>query len=207
MWRWRNLGAPFLLFKLPVEFSIFTVENWKSMDSIIDPFPIAALQDRYGLSSLQSVYDRLNGIKIKPVIRGKISSDQLEILDRLDAHLKAGGTIGDFHHGKLERVEKTESTETIVQFDTINWLSGMVEKLALARSADSPLAAYRELSEAAQQGWILPTSIVAELIGIKPRGDRFVRGNFVFLRVGKVGKERGWIVQASQSGQFAPSQP
>lgn len=69
------------------------MDNW-TMD--IDPYPISALQDRYGLSSRQAVYDRINALGIKPVARGKISSDQLDKLDKLDKHIKAGGAIADF---------------------------------------------------------------------------------------------------------------
>ena len=42
---------------------------------------IATLQGRYGLESRQAVYDRINGLDIKPVARGKISPQQLELLD------------------------------------------------------------------------------------------------------------------------------
>ncbi len=59
----------------------------------IDPYPISALQDRYRLSSRQAVYDRINALGIKPVARGKISSEQLSLLDKLDEHIKAGGAI------------------------------------------------------------------------------------------------------------------
>jgi hypothetical protein len=45
---------------------------------------IATLQGRYGLESRQAVYDRINGLDIKPVARGKISPQQLELLDKLD---------------------------------------------------------------------------------------------------------------------------
>lgn len=66
----------------------------------IDPYPISALQDRYGLSSRQAVYDRINALGIKPVARGKISSEQLDILDKLNEHIKAGGAIADFANPK-----------------------------------------------------------------------------------------------------------
>ncbi len=62
----------------------------------IDPYPISALQDRYRLSSRQAVYDRINALGIKPVARGKISTEQLSLLDKLDEHIKAGGAIADF---------------------------------------------------------------------------------------------------------------
>ncbi|MDJ0590532.1 MAG: hypothetical protein QNJ72_11130 [Pleurocapsa sp. MO_226.B13] len=45
----------------------------------------------------------------------------------------------------------------------------------------------------------LTTSQVKELIGVKPRGDRFVRGSFTFDKVGKIGKESAWRVENKSS--------
>jgi hypothetical protein len=60
----------------------------------METYPIASLQERYNLSSKQSVYDRIKALSIEPVARGKISSDKLDKLDKLDKHLKTGGTDG-----------------------------------------------------------------------------------------------------------------
>ncbi|HYW19100.1 MAG TPA: hypothetical protein VE956_07230 [Nodularia sp. (in: cyanobacteria)] len=57
---------------------------------------IASLQARYGLESRQAIYDRINGLDIKPVARGKITPQQLELLDKLDKHIRGGGAIADF---------------------------------------------------------------------------------------------------------------
>ncbi|MFM6818769.1 MAG: hypothetical protein ACKPKB_21595 [Dolichospermum sp.] len=57
---------------------------------------IATLQGRYGLESRQAVYDRINGLDIKPVARGKITPQQLELLDKLDKHIRGGGAIANF---------------------------------------------------------------------------------------------------------------
>jgi hypothetical protein len=64
----------------------------------METYPIASLQERYSLSSKQSVYDRIKALSIEPVARGKISSDQLDKLDKLDKWLKANphSAIADF---------------------------------------------------------------------------------------------------------------
>lgn len=59
-------------------------------------FPISSLQKRYKLSSRQAVYDRINALGIEPVVRGKLSNEQLDKLDKLDKHLKWGGTLSNF---------------------------------------------------------------------------------------------------------------
>ena len=76
----------------------------------METYPIANLQERYSLSSKQSVYDRIKALSIEPVARGKISSDKLDKLDKLDKHLKSGGTLSDFESSRTE-VFKTEAIE------------------------------------------------------------------------------------------------
>ena len=76
----------------------------------------------------------------------------------------------------------------------------LVEAIVLARQ-QSPLSVYRELEEAAEKHWILPTSKVVELIGVSPRRKVFVRGSFQFVRCGKVGSESGWLVEYIKTEQ------
>ncbi|WP_333092451.1 hypothetical protein [Microcoleus sp. S36b_B5] len=42
---------------------------------------------------------------------------------------------------------------------------------------------------------ILPSSKVAELVGIKPKGEQFERGNFRFTRAGKIWGQSAWKVE------------
>ncbi|MBR8840196.1 MAG: hypothetical protein DSM106950_40955, partial [Stigonema ocellatum SAG 48.90 = DSM 106950] len=69
------------------------------------------------------------------------------------------------------------------------------EVLAAVRIKQSPLDSYRELSEAAAQGWILPTSVVKQMIKTRPHGEQFIRGSFKFIRTGRIGIEAGWRVE------------
>jgi hypothetical protein len=48
------------------------------------------------------VYDRIKALVIEPVARGKRSSDQLDKLDKLNQHLKSGGTLSDFSSSQTE---------------------------------------------------------------------------------------------------------
>jgi hypothetical protein len=168
----------------------------------IDPYPISALQDRYGLSSRQAVYDRINALGIQPIARGKISSDQLDLLDKLDKHIKVGATIEDFVNpkskiqnltSKLDSPQHHASEEIARNFPT----PVIVQLLPPA----DPLQNLRSLSEASEKGWALPTSKVLTLLGLKsvPRRDRytnsaFFRWGFKFQQVGRHGREVEWKV-------------
>jgi len=174
---------------------------------------ISTLQGRYGLESRQAVYDRINGLDIQPVARGKISVQQLELLDKLDKHLKGGGTIGDFpiqpdvEVMPLERLNQLDildnSLEAIdnSEVTAINAMAGLVEKMMgylAGNKQSSSLAEYEELEKAVTNRWILSTSKVKELTGITPKVGRdgltFPWGSFTFTKAGKLGNQIGWLV-------------
>ena len=164
----------------------------------METYPIASLQERYSLSSKQSVYDRIKALSIKPVARGKISSDQLDKLDKLNQHLKSGGTLSDFEssHTEIFKIEAIEpATATAINQDRENFLE-LIEAIArYIGAARDPLQHYAALEKAIASGWILSTAEVRALIGVKPSGERFKRGAFAFIRTDKVGNQAGWKVE------------
>ncbi|MBV5260311.1 hypothetical protein FLX56_18010 [Synechococcus moorigangaii CMS01] len=60
--------------------------------------------------------------------------------------------------------------------------------------------AYLEILEkAAAAGWMIASGEVAQLIGVQPTapkgGDTFERGNWRFVKAGKIGTQTGWHVE------------
>ncbi len=73
----------------------------------LDRFPVKDLQNRYNLGRT-ALYERFKFTHITPTkdgTRSYVSGEQLEELDRLDLHIKAGGKLEDFH-------PKVQSTTT-----------------------------------------------------------------------------------------------
>lgn len=169
---------------------------------------ISTLQERYKLNSRQAVNNRINGLKIDPVARGEISLEQLELLDRLDKHIRGGGAIADFPiqpEIQVDKLDKLDKPRLDIEFDSsevtaINVMADLMEKMMsyTYQRHSSPLANYEELEKAAEFEWILPTSKIKELIGVTPKvaknGDTFIRGSFAFEKFGKIGNETGWQV-------------
>jgi hypothetical protein len=111
------------------------------------------------------------------------------------------------------QIAKTTSVETvnspldnsldIVQFGLDNsphTLDINPQRLALLSlmqffNRRSPLDKHRELEEAAAHNWILTTSEIEELLGVKPKGETFTRGFWVFRRSGKIGNQSAWLVE------------
>ncbi|WP_414755556.1 hypothetical protein [Anabaena sp. CCY 9910] len=163
------------------------------MDNLIE---IHTLLERYGLKSRQAVYDRLKDLSIKPVRRGKITEDDLLVLDELDKHINSGGTIENFARSpEVLPVDKLDKWEEPIQTPTVEMLLMLIEKIVLHQPSLPPLHQFEELEKAATNGWILPTSVVRSITGITPKGSNYERGDFIFIRSKKVGREAGWIVQ------------
>lgn len=179
----------------------------------IDPFPISELQNRYDLSSKQTVYDRINKLNIQPVARGKISSEQLDKLDKLDKWIKEGRKIEDFvnqqtgnngqgqrsstHQGKTVALASNtfNSSNQLEEIDGISPFVELVHQIAAAVKPQlDPLQHYESLERAARNGWLLTTQEVRQLIGVKPHDSTFSRGSFTFVRSGKIGRCTAWRV-------------
>ena len=164
---------------------------------MIEQTKISTLQNRYGLNSKQAVYDRINGLSIIPVVKGFVSSEQLDLLDKLDKHIRVGGAIADFPKvpevdpPTLERINQADPA----QLDLPSIVYKLIEVIGTQNQTRSiPLDKYRQLEEVIANNWILPTSAIQQIAQFKPRGRDATHGSFHFLRVGKIGKEAAWKV-------------
>lgn len=165
----------------------------------LDRVPVAQLPSKYGI--VKSVlYDRINRLGIKPQKIGNksyLSGEQLELLDQLDAHINAGGSMAEFAErhpsqsgGQSSATQsqqesggqsgrKFSATElTGSQVGKIPQLiEGLVARLvpAIVRQlpssppiAPDPVAYLRALEEAYRNGWLLSTSELAALLKLSP---------------------------------------
>lgn len=170
----------------------------------LTPMKVKELLDRYNLKTRQSLYDRLKALSIvlekDESGHGYATPDQLDRLDQLDEHLKStGATLSNFTPVSEVSSMSEDSTLDVVypSLDSTQLLVNILEQIEhhLARlNPTNPLLHHEILEKASSSGWILSTSEVANLIGTKPRGEQFVRGCWVFHKVGKVGNQSGWKV-------------
>ncbi|MEG5044625.1 hypothetical protein [Microcoleus sp. B4-C1] len=174
---------------------------------------ISELQNRYGLGSKQSVYDRMKALQINPVSRGEISSQALDELDKLDKFMKSnpGAKIWEFPRN-VESLSSRQLDNSIGQLDkstgqldNFNETLQLVEAIARHFAAkQDPLAKYKALEYAANHIIFLPSSKIKELTGTKPNKSQFQRGTFVFTKINiKIGREAAWRVQMIASA-FRP---
>jgi len=190
----------------------------------LDRVLVAQLPDKYGIVK-SVIYDRINRLGIKPTKIGNksyVSGEQLELLDKLDAHMKAGGSMADFadqyasHGGGREENFDSgiESDSQLIvagltasQFGQLSQvIEGLVTRLipAFVRQlpglANDPVAHLRALEEAYKNGWLLSTRELATLLILSSStvcryGSKFEDAGFVFTRAGqRKGGEVAWSV-------------
>ncbi len=111
----------------------------------------------------------------------------------IDATLHDTPTRHDENEDIVSIVGSTQQgTELNTQHDV---LAAMAKIMAQNMQPRSPLWGLEELEKAIANNWILTTSQVEELIGVKPFGEEFERGCFLFLRTGKIGNQNGWMIE------------
>ncbi|MGK7937101.1 MAG: hypothetical protein AB4206_15115 [Xenococcaceae cyanobacterium] len=185
----------------------------------VDLIPLSQLPSRYGIAR-SNLYNRLKDLKIEPTKQGRkafVNEKELKLLDELHAHLTEGGVTSDFikqqDHQFPQLVtdstleaelsspvsvpSQSEPTITLQPTALISVVEAVVKRFI--PTSTSRLTYLRELEEAYQNGWLLSTSEVANLLGLAQKtitsyGQEFSDAGFVFTRVGM--RKRGEIAWA-----------
>lgn len=178
----------------------------------LDSLTIKDLEARYGVAR-SNVYNRINGLKekgypLEPEKQGGKSifnADQVAVMDALDSHIKAGNEIASFPgmdgHTDLSRVSqdtlklsrRTQDTTRGDESKMVGVLLNLLTSLPPAQA--DPLANLELLERVAEKGWLLSTSQLAPLLGLRSlSGKVFERYGFSFTRVGRNGAESAWRV-------------
>jgi hypothetical protein len=107
-------------------------------------------------------------------------------------------TQGQPPHPESTSIEANR--QIIQQLETIaNSLIKLETTLAARLQPSNPLWYMDILEKAEAANWILSTEEVEQLIGVKPQCHHeetsYHRGNWVFIKAGKIGAQTGWRVQ------------
>lgn len=138
--------------------------------------------ERYGCENNYSTFhNRMTKLGIKPERRGRssyLSSVQIEQLDRLDQHLKSGGTFSNFviEEGEVIPITKnkkvmelaTTSDNSITPSGSIGDIEIIAALQALSQSNYDVLTPQKRLKEAAEEGFLLTTDQVSKIVGLSP---------------------------------------
>lgn len=153
------------------------------MESQIDRIAIASLEKQYGIHR-SVLYERMNALGIKRVKLGNkayINSKDLQLLDDLDAHMKAGHPMAlfldsvGFGEGRQSEIQTANIPETPI-LNEIKETRFSIQLLP-AEKGKSGWEDYEQLDKVTERQWILPTSRLFTLLGIKSIPKRYSGSN------------------------------
>lgn len=136
--------------------------------------------ERYGCENNYSTFhNRMVKLGIKPERRGRqsfLSQQQIQLLDRLDEHLRTGGTFANFvieegattpmlkNSSSLQLVEP--SSHSITSTGSIGDMEIVAALQAVAAANYDVLTPQKRLKEAAEDGFVLTTEQVSRIVGL-----------------------------------------
>jgi hypothetical protein len=177
----------------------------------IDRLPVNQLMNRYSLVR-SAVYTRLEALGIKPERIGNkayVNAEQLKLLDDLHEFINSGGTTAEFQERRgIQKAKETPPEQSgglsTVQPDFARLVAAIASEIASRFQSSTPepdpFAYFEVLERAYQNGWLLSTSEVADLLDLLPSnirqyGDSFSEAGFIFTRAGyRTGGEVAWRV-------------
>lgn len=136
--------------------------------------------ERYGCENNYSTFhNRMVKLGIKPERRGRqsfLSQQQIQLLDRLDEHLRTGGTFGNFtlEEGATVPMPKNSSSmelvassgHSIVSTGSISDIEIVAALQSVASANYDILTPQKRLKEAAEDGFVLTTEQVSRIVGL-----------------------------------------
>ena len=135
--------------------------------------------ERYGCDNYSTFHNRMVKLGIKPERRGRqsfLSQQQIQLLDRLDEHLRTGGTFGNFiiEEGATVPMPKNNSSmelvasnsHSIVSTGSIGDMEIVAALQAVANANYDVLTSQKRLKEAAEDGFVLTTEQVSRIVGL-----------------------------------------
>lgn len=193
------------------------------MAEVVERVDMKAAEGRYQLGPtalkmrLRAVREALGLEPAKEGNKNYLQGELLAVMDGLNEHMAGGGTQTDFLAGRSaqrsnlsrslvakqpERLQTAEAPRGVLTPEPMAAAVGIVAEAVAERLAAKwlrdPLYGLRALKEAAEEGWELTTTQVAQLLGMRPAtlrgGEKFDRHGFRFERVGKIGREAAWRV-------------
>lgn len=135
--------------------------------------------ERYGCDNYSTFHNRMVKLGIKPERRGRqsfLNQQQIQLLDRLDTHLKSGGVFGNFgiEEGETKPIQESSSSGKLVASKvssiTTSGSIGDIEIIAALQSLATKnydiLTPQKRLKEAAENEFLLTTEQVSQILGL-----------------------------------------
>lgn len=161
----------------------------------IDLFPIKNLWDQYKVGKTTFYTRALADLRIEPKTIGNrsyITGEEKALLDKYYSLLES-----DRNAWLDELFGRMESTETAIApiSREVREIAILAEFAKVLQPQRGRIENFKDLAYLADNEEIIPSSLVKELTGTRPKGTQCEWGRFEFIRAGRMGRETGWIVK------------
>lgn len=176
---------------------------------------VASLPERYGVARSQ-IYARIDALKqrdptLAPWKRGKRAYADQRLIEALDSmHVlitQEGDTVAEAADKILDlpltrpvtntgQPDRTQDTSMVSSTPSPSDLALLASAIATNQPPPDRLEKYRQLEEITTHGWLLPTSELADLLGMEITSDSvFECYGFRFTQSGQARSEQTWKVE------------
>lgn len=135
--------------------------------------------ERYGCDNYSTFHNRMVKLGVKPERRGRqsfLNQQQIQLLDRLDLHLKSGGTFSNFEieEGETKLMQEgvdsgrlvTSNSGSITSTGSIGDVEIIAALQSLAMKNHDVLTPQKRLKEAVDNEFLLTTEQVSQILGL-----------------------------------------
>jgi hypothetical protein len=163
--------------------------------AFVTPEQLAVLDDLN--EHLKAGGNLRNYTPVSPVAKqGEVETTQSEVITTPNKEISKSLTYKELEVIESQAIEPRSPGVELGIIGSSEATTTLVELLgAIASSQRDPLRKHQQLKQADEEGWILTTSEIEEIVGVKPHGEIFLRGNWHFKRAGKIGRESAWVVE------------
>jgi len=172
-------------------------------------FPVSELTERYQIGRTHLYQVRLTAMEQaglgsavkKGGNKSFVNENQLKFLDSLNEWILQNGSDVDlflyqrYGIGEDRSALSTDIDEQSITLAAIGFMTHALQNLKQSKTLEN----FYELEDACSKGWLIPSSKLAVLLGLKEvRGNRVERYGFVCERISKSGRESEWSINKLQ---------
>lgn len=181
---------------------------------------IQELSDRYDLSR-DRIYVRkkhldscgVDTVFVKEKGKSYATQELVKIFDDLNDWIKSGNAMINFRPTitpevvvveqdnlpKQDNARQNKTTQnSLTELEQMTFLTKAIAEAIQPTASNDPLNYIDRLLMLAENKILITKKEIKKLIGVNPKGDRFVRGSFVFVKSGKIGNQFSYLVERNQ---------
>lgn len=175
--------------------------------------PLSEVAKILGVKSKKTVYDMMKVAQVTGrKLEGKgnvtfLDDGEIEQLKQVREWVASGNKIANYAPTELflDLSSELSVRGEVNNPQQLDFFAQLTESLVttvtdkIVNSLRSPINHWKELVYAQENDLLLTTDEIMDIIKVKPKGETFERGTFIFIRHGKIGRQTAWRVERTKT--------